>query len=305
MNEEALARAVGSLRAARMSEAASDRVRDELAKAWRDRTARPKRRGLVIPSFARAFATAALVVAFGFAVLRSGADNPLYGFRIGIEDALVAVQADPVAYATELYDERLEEAARFETTGNALAASRARAATDDALRLLGEVAPKRNDDEPERGPSSSTAIFVPSASPTAAPSEEPSPTATPMATPTPALRATTRPTATPTEKPLTTTTKPAPSASPSPFAVHIAATVVYPDGTPVNDACVSTALGGSCVATSVNGAVDFWIVARKYDSVTFYVQKQDIMTGRIYRGKVSTYVTGPLLYLGTITLRYI
>ena len=299
MNEQTVASAVGSLRAARMSEVASHRVREELERAWRERAAAPKRRRLAIPPFARVFATAALVVALGFVTLRSGADSPLYAFRVAIEDALVAVQADPVAYATELYDERLEEAARFDAVGNALAASRARAATDDALRLLNQVAPKS--DQPEPSPSSSTAIFVPSASPTAEPAMTPSPTPTTTLAPTP--RPTPRPTPEPTLKPTIkpTTTPP----SPSPFSVHVAGTVVYSDGTPVNDACVSTALGGSCVATSVNGTVDFWIVAKKYDTVTFYVQKLDIMTGRTYRGKAYATVTGPLLYLGTITLRVI
>jgi len=299
VNEQTVASAVGSLRAARMSEVASHRVREELERAWRERAAAPKRRRLAIPPFARVFATAALVVALGFVTLRSGADSPLYAFRVAIEDALVAVQADPVAYATELYDERLEEAARFDAVGNALAASRARAATDDALRLLNQVAPKG--DQPEPSPSSSTAIFVPSASPTAEPAMTPSPTPTTTLAPTP--RPTPRPTPEPTLKPTIKPTTPPPS--PSPFSVHIAGTVVYSDGTPVNDACVSTALGGSCVATSVNGTVDFWIVAKKYDTVTFYVQKLDIMTGRTYRGKAYATVTGPLLYLGTITLRVI
>jgi len=299
VNEQTVASAVGSLRAARMSEVASHRVREELERAWRERAAAPKRRRLAIPPFARVFATAALVVALGFVTLRSGADSPLYAFRVAIEDALVAVQADPVAYATELYDERLEEAARFDAVGNALAASRARAATDDALRLLNQVAPKS--DQPEPSPSSSTAIFVPSASPTAEPAMTPSPTPTTTLAPTP--RPTPRPTPEPTLKPTIKPTTPPPS--PSPFSVHIAGTVVYSDGTPVNDACVSTALGGSCVATSVNGTVDFWIVAKKYDTVTFYVQKLDIMTGRTYRGKAYATVTGPLLYLGTITLRVI
>jgi hypothetical protein len=300
VTEETVALAVGSLRAARMSEAASHRVREELERAWRDRAARPKRRGFVIPSFAGAFAIATLVFALGFVTLRSGADSPLYAFRIAIEDSLVTLQADPVAYATELYDERLEEAARFDATGNALAASRARAATDDALRLLNRVAPKQSDDQPEPSPSSSTAIFVPSASPSAIPTATPTATATTAPTAPPTARPTIA--APPTPKP---TIKPTPSASPTSFEVHVAGTIVYSDGSPASSACVSTALGGPCIATSVNGSVDFWIVAKKYDTVTFYVQKQDIMTGRVYRGKVTTYVTGPLLYLGTITLRSI
>jgi hypothetical protein len=301
MTEETVARALGSLRTTRMSRIASERVRDELEKAWRDRAAGHQRRTFVIPSFARAFATAALVVAIGLVTLRSGADSPLYAFRVAIEDALVAVQADPVAYATELYDERLEEAARFDAVGNALAASRARAATGDALRLLNQVAPKN--DQPDPSPSTSTAIFVPSASPTAEPTTASTATPTPTVAPTP--RPTVRPVIEPTVKPTTpptikpTTTSP----SPSPFAVHVAGTIVYSDGTPVNDACVSTGLGGSCVATSVNGSADFWIIAKKGDTVIFYVQKLDIMTGRTYRGKAYATVTGPLLYLGTITLR--
>src|SRR5207237_7015350 len=111
--------------------------------------------------------------------------------------------------------ERTGEAARFAPGGNALAAPRARAATDDALRLLNQVAPKG--DQPEPSPSSSTAIFVPSASPTAGPAMTPSPTPTTTLAPTP--RPPPRPTPEPTLKP---TIKPTPPPqTPSPSSAHI------------------------------------------------------------------------------------
>jgi len=157
VNEDTLGRALGALRTTRMSEAASDRVREELESAWRDRASRQtRRRGFVVPGFARAFAIAALVFAVGFGTLRAGADSPLYGARITLEDGLVGLQADPVGYLGELYQERLEEAARFEATGNALAAGRARDAQEDALRLLNKIEPQVQQEPPQPSPSTAT-----------------------------------------------------------------------------------------------------------------------------------------------------
>jgi len=300
VNEDTLGRALGALRTTRMSEAASDRVREELENAWRDRVSRQtRRRGLVVPGFARAFAIAALVFAVGLGTLRAGADSPLYGARIALEDGLVGLQADPVGYLSELYQERLEEAARFEATGNALAAGRARDAQEDALRLLNKIEPQVQQEPPQ--PSPSTAITLPSPSPT--------PEATVVPTPTPTLAPTVRP-ATPrpatapptvTDKPVTTAPTPAPT--PTQFAVHVTGTVTYADSTAVNDACVSLTLDGSCVATTVNGKMDFWLFAKKYDGIAVYVKKIDLMSGRTLRGKITGTVTGPTLVLGNVTLR--
>ena len=298
MNEDTLVRALGGLRTARMSEAASDRVREELEKAWRDRASRlSRRRGFTVPGFARAFAIAALVVAVGFATLRAGADSPLYSARIAVEDALVGLQADPISYVSELYQERLEEAARFEAAGNALAASRARDAQEDALRLLNKIDTQVRQEQPPEA-SASTAITVPTPSPTPEASVEPSPTPTPTATPTP--RPATPPPAVATKPPT-----PSPTVAPTPaqFPVHAVGTVTYADSTPVNEACVSTGLDGSCVAASTNGKIDFWLIAKKYDTITLYVRKIDLMSGRTLRGKVTVTVTGPTLVLGNITLR--
>jgi hypothetical protein len=68
---------------------------------------------------------------------------------------------------------------------------------------------------------------------------------------------------------------------------------------------VSTTFGGSCVAMTTNGAIDLWIVARAGDTVTLYLQKTDVMTGRTYRGKTSATVSGPSLLIGRVTLKLI
>jgi hypothetical protein len=306
VNEDALVRALGALRTARMSEPASDRVREELDNAWRDRASRQIRpRGLVVPGFARAFVIAALVVAVGFGTLRAGADSPLYGARIGLEDALVGLQADPVGYLSELYQERLEEAARFEAAGNALAASRARDAQEDALRLLNKIEPQLQEDPPQ--PSPSTAITLPSPSPTPEATVAPTPVPTPSPTPAPTVRPVTPRPATPpptvTDKPVTP--KPTPVPTPTQFAVHVTGTVTYADSSPVNDACVSLTLDGPCMeaATTVNGKMDFWLFAKKGDTITLYMKKVDLMSGRTLRGKDTGYITGPTLFLGNSTLR--
>src|SRR5207253_3126811 len=119
-----------------------------------------------------------LVVVAGFGTLHAGADSPLYSARIALENSLVGLQADPVSYLSELYEERLEEAARLEATGNALAASRARDAQEDALRLLNQIEP-----QPEAPqPSPSTAITLPSPSPTPQSTAAPTPSPTPSPT---------------------------------------------------------------------------------------------------------------------------
>jgi len=302
VNEDTLGRALGALRTTRMSDASSDRVREELENAWRDRALRQtRRRGFVVPGFARAFAIAALVFAVGLGTLRAGADSPLYGARIALEDGLVGLQADPVGYLGELYQERLEEAAHFEATGNALAAGRARDAQEDALRLLNKIEPQVQQEPPQ--PSPSTAITLPTPSPTPEAIVEPSPTPSPTATPTP-RPATPRP-ATPLPAVATNPPTPSPTVAPTPtqFPVHALGTVTYADSTPVNEACVSTGLDGSCVAASTNGKIDFWLIAKKYDTITLYVRKIDLMSGRTLHGKVTVTVTGPTLLLGNVTLR--
>ncbi|HEV8536255.1 MAG TPA: hypothetical protein VGR87_11150 [Candidatus Limnocylindria bacterium] len=308
MIDDTLARALGSLKAARMDDVASDVVRKRLEKAWADRATRRTRSGLVVGGFMRAFAVAALLVGLAFTTLHAGADSPLYATRVSIENALIAFQADPVAYATQLYDERLEEAARFEAAGNALAASRARDAQQEALRLLTQIAPQPSEQSPE--PSASTVITLPSPSPSpeasAEPSESPTPSPTPTPrTPPPAVRTPT-PTPKPTVKPTLTpkpTVKPSPTPVPTPMTVHATGDVLYADGSKVDGACVSMSFDGMCFAGTINGKVDVQLTAKKGQTITLYLRNYDAARGGTLRGKVSVTVGGPEVLLGTITLR--
>ncbi len=297
MNENSLARALGALRSTHMSDIASDRLREELERAWRDRAALPRRHGLAVPAFARAFAVVAVMVAVGFTTLHAGADSPLYSARITIEDALVLFQADRVEYVTALYEERAEEAARFEAIGNALAAGHAREAEADTLRLLNRIIPRAEDPSPQPSP---PIVVAPTPEPTAVPTPAPTPTPTVARTGTPP------PAPAPTPKPITTRPPTVtPTATPAYFTVHATGYVTYADGTPVNDACVSTGIDGSCVASATNGRIDFVLVGRKGQSITLYVRKLDLQTGLTQRGKVTTVVTGTSLNLGIIVIRVI
>src|SRR2546428_11663056 len=173
MMQDSLTRALGGLKETRMDDVAAHHVRKRLDLAWVERAARRRAR-FAVPGCAGAFAAATLIVLVAMTTMHAAADSPLYGARVGVEDSLVAFQSDPVGYLSQLDPERLEEAARFEATGNALAASRARGAQSEALRLLNQISPEPNE-SPE--PSASTSITLPSPSPTqevtAPPTESP------------------------------------------------------------------------------------------------------------------------------------
>jgi len=302
MMQDSLARALGSLKGARMDDVAADDVRKRLNSAWAERAKRRPRSRFVVPGFARALAVVALAIVVAISTMRAAADSPLYAARVAVEDSLVAFQSDPVSYLSHLYDDRLEEAARFEAIGNALAASRARDAQGEALRLLNQISP-----QPEQSPepSASTAITLPSPSPTpetpaaATESPTPGPTATPRpttATPRPATAS-----STPTPKP--TTTKPSVTPTPTPMDVHAYGYVLYADGSAVDGACVSTSLDGICVAGSIKGRVDLQFSAKKGQLITLYFRNYDAARGGTLHGKVTVTVGGPEVALGTITLR--
>jgi hypothetical protein len=307
MIQDSLARALGGLKGTRMDDVAAEDIRKRLESAWSERTTGRKRSGFFVPGFARAFALAALVVFVAFSTMRAAADSPLYAARVAVEDSLVAFQSDPVGYLSQLYDERIEEAARFEASGNALAASRARDAQGEALRLLNQISAQPTE-SPE--PSASTAITLPSPSPTpetpavATESPTPEPTATPpLRTPTPRPATPTPKPPTPTPKPATPTPKPVVTPTPTPMTVHATGDVLYADGSRVDGACVSTSLDGLCVAGSIDGRIDMQFTARKGQSVTLYVRNYDAARGGTLHGKVTVTVGGTEVLLGTITLR--
>ena len=307
MMQDSLVRALGGLKGTRLDDIAADEVRKRLEQAWAKRATRSRPR-FAIPNFARAFAVALLVVFVAFSTMRAAADSPLYGARVAVENSLVAFQSDPVGYLSQLYTERLEEAARFEATGNALAASRARSAQTEALRLLNQISPEA-EQSPEPSPSASTAITLasPSATPetTVSPTESPRPL--PTATPRPTIARTPTPqpataSPAPTPKPATTT-KPSLTPTPTPMTVHAYGYVLYADGSPVDGACVSTSLDGICVAGSIKGRVDLQFTAKKGQSITLYFRNYDASRGGTLHGKVTVTVGGPEVALGTITLR--
>ena len=62
-------------------------------------------------------------------------------------------------------------------------------------------------------------------------------------------------------------------------------------------------LDGKCETITVNGKIDFWLFAKKYDGIAVFVRKIDLMSGRTLRGKITGTVTGPTLVLGNVTLR--
>ena len=304
MTDEKLASALGVMRTARLSEAASARVREQLEQRWRDRA--PARHRLALPWFVPSLATALLVVAVGAATLRAGADSMLYGARVAIEDSLVALHTDlddRLEYIRELYDERTEEAARAEAVGNALAAGRARAAQDDALRLLNATAPKAEEPVPPSTPEPSAAAVAPSPSATPAPAPTVAPARTPTATPRPI----TAPTA-----------KPTPSPTPTSFLVTVRGGVVNPDGSPANDVCVSTApvataptvptasttTTTTCFTYAKSGTVTATIPARKYQTVTLYFSRNDAATGKTLHGQVTFTVTGSNVSFGVVQLGF-
>jgi hypothetical protein len=308
MMQDSVARALGTLRGARMDHVAGDEVRKRLEQAWAERATRRRPR-FVVPHFARAFVVAALVVLVAFSTMRASADSPLYGARVAFEDSLVALQFDPVGYLTQLYDERLEETARMEATGNALAASRARDAKNEALRLLHQISPQP-DPSPSPEPSASTVITLPAPTPTLEPpavateSPTPAPTATPRP---PAAKTATPKPATPTPKPTATskpiTPKPTATPAQTPISVHATGEVLFADGSRVDGGCISTSLDGQCVAGTINGKIDIRLTAKKGQSITIYVRNYADLRSGTLRGKVTVTVGGPEVLLGTITLR--
>jgi hypothetical protein len=305
MMQDSLARALGTLKGTRMDDVAAEQVRKQLEQAWATRASRRRSR-FVVPGFARAFVVAAVVLLCAFGTMRAAADSPLYGARVAVENALVAYQSDPVGYLSQLYDERLEEAARFEASGNVLAASRARDAQGEALRLLQQISPQP---APSPEPSASTAITVPAPTPTPEPTAAATESPTPLpptvrtATPKPATPTPKPPTPKPTATAKATTPKPSLTPAPTPMSVHATGDVLYADGSQVNGACVSTAFNGMCVAGTISGKIDMMLTAKKGQSITIYVRNYDAARGGTLQGKVTVTVGGPEVLLGTITLR--
>ena len=94
MNDDRLSGLLGQLRNERMDRVADDRIRARLENAW---NAREERRGFGwrVRRFAPVVATIVLLVGLGGATMNASGDSALYGIRIAVEDAAVALHTDP------------------------------------------------------------------------------------------------------------------------------------------------------------------------------------------------------------------
>ena len=90
MNEERLQGLLGSLRHERMDRIADDKIRALLETAW---TTRQEQRsfGFRFRRLAPVLATGVLMVGLGTATMSAPGESPLYGVRVAIEDAAIAL----------------------------------------------------------------------------------------------------------------------------------------------------------------------------------------------------------------------
>lgn len=311
LNDDRLSTLLGQLRNERMDRAADDKIRARLENAW---GARAQRRGLSwrMRRLAPVLATIVLVVGLGGATMNASGDSVLYGVRIAVEDAAVALHTDAEdrnEYLLSLLTERQEEAARLESTGNALAASRVRQIEQRTLQQLMAKLPQAPDDTAAVQPAP-TDTPTPAATVTPSPTPSPTPVATVAPTPTTNARTAT-PTPRPPDKPTSTptptrTTTPPPTPTGSPFPVTFKGVVKNPDGTPAQGVCVfqtpSGTPGASCFAISASdGSYRFIEAARINQIVTLYFMRQDGAV--LYKGTTSAKVTGSIVSMLVVYLQ--
>ena len=302
MSDERLTGLLASLRQERLDRAADDRIRARLEHAW---TAREARRswGYRLRRLAPVLATLALVAGLAGATMNASGDSVLYGIRVAVEDAALILHPDLEdrnEYLLALFEQRQSEAARLESSGNALAAARVREIEQQTLRQLEASLPKLPDEAPVTAP-------VPTESPTPSPSASPTPVPTASVatarTPTPTSTLTPRPTAPP---PARTPTPTAPPPTGTPLPVTLTGNVKNPDLTLANGACVSIALPADftapCDTKTSSGAYRFTMSARINQSVTVYAWRYDATTKILYKGSASAVIRGSTVVMPDIKL---
>jgi outer membrane biosynthesis protein TonB len=321
MNDDRLTGLLGSLRNERMDRIADDKIRTRLENAWATRIQR-RSFGFRLRRFAPVLATVALFAGLGGATMNAAGDSPLYGIRTAVEDAAVVFHSDPADradYLISLLDQRQDEAARLESTGNALAASKVRESEQRTLKALAGLVPEAPDTtvvEPLPSPSD-----TPTPAPTATPSPSPSPTPlpTPQLTPPPTTRtptpipATPRPTttvATPSRTPAPPASTPPPTPAPTAMTVQLSGYVRNPDLSLAEGACVSIApppptttfdcTSGQLTTTS---AYRLTVSARLNQTVTVYAWKRDPATGAMLKGYAMMTVKGTTVLMPDIKLQ--
>lgn len=289
---------LGSLRLERMDRIADDKIRARLENAW---STRQQQRSLSfrLRRLAPVLATGVLLIGLGTATLSASGDSALYGLRVAIEDAAIALHTDPEdrsQYVVALLEQRQAEAARLEAAGNAAAASTARQIEQDTLRIVRALVPESPRTETLPAP-------APTESPTPTPSPTPSPTVAPSAVAT-THPATPRPTApppeaTPTPAPVRTAT-PSPAPTGPPIPVTVTGRVKNPDGTPADAVCVMLQTGGGCVAATALGQYQLTLSGRVNQTVTLYFTRTD--AGVLFKGTASAIVKGGTLMMPDVRL---
>jgi hypothetical protein len=304
MNDDRLTGLLGSLRNERIDRIADDKIRTRLENAWATRM-QQRSFGFRLRRFAPVLATIGLFAGLGGATMNAAGDSPLYGIRTAVEDAAVVFHADPADRAEYLYsllEQRQDEAARLESTGNALAASKVREIEQRTLKqVLASVpqAPDTTTETPAPSPTQAPVVLptasptpTPTPTPTEAPTSPPAPTLSPR-TPTP-VPSTPRPTVAPTPVPTTArpTTTPPPTPAPTAVAVQLNGNVKNPDLTPADGVCVSIQAPSTLTADpgcptnkyTVNGTYQMIVSAKMNQQVTVYAWKWDPVTHVLAKG---------------------
>ena len=321
MNDERIERALREIGDRRLPASADGAIRSRIQEEW---TATAPRHGFRWPAQLLALAAAVLItIGLGSAALGAGADSVLWPARVAIEDFGLSLRVTAEAradYLLDLIDARTTEAARQEAAGHALAAGKALAAREDALKHLSTVATKN---EPPRTIPPLPSVFKsPEASRTPEPTKSAELTRSPE--PTKTIERTPEPTKTPDRTP--EPTKPAEptfSVAPTPFrtpeltrsplpptttppntAITITGTVRYEDGTIPLKACISTS---SVLASTACGTfAENGVYSIKTTSLTVGVtiRLYAYATERgLYGGSESAVATSPTTVMPPITLR--
>ena len=302
MNDDRLVGMLSALRTERMERTADQKLRTRLENAW---TIRESRGGLAwrLRRPVLVLATVALVLGSATTTISAPGDSPLYSLRVTIEDLGVRFYADPedrAAYLLSLLEQRTAEAARLESTGNALAAGKVREIERATLAMVQANLPVT----PEVVQPAPTESPTPSPSPTPEPTPSPTPEPTPSPVPATAPPATARPTVpTPTPKPVTPTPKPTvkPTTAPTAQAVTMTGTIKNPDGTPATNVCVSLSMGGSCLTVTSSSTFKVTFSYKVGQSVTLYFLRSDGI--KTYKATLTKTVSSTYIEVGTITLR--
>ncbi len=304
MSDDRLVGMLGALRTERMERTADQTLRTRLENAW---TARESRGGLAwrMRRPVLMLATAALFLGSAATTISAPGDSPLYAVRVTIEDLGVRFYADPAAraeYLLSLLEQRTAEAARLESTGNALAAGKVRDIERATLAMVQAnlpVTPTVVQPAPTESPTPS-----PSATPEPTPSPSPEPTPSPVPATIEPL-ATARPTAVPTAtpKPVTPTPKPTvkPTTAPTAQLVTLTGTIKNPDGTPAMNVCVSLSLGGSCLQVTSSSTFKVTFSYKIGQTVTLYFLRSDGI--KTYKATLTKTVSSTYIEVGTVTLR--